>query len=675
MNTCKALLLTLTGALGIVTSAFSETASETGVEVDFVAVQSLSPLVVTGTRTEKILMDSPVRVDVIDRAAIEAQQAITVSDALQHLPGVQLRDIHGREGQGVYLQGFTSDQVLVLIDGMPVTATAGSTVNVSAIGTANIERIEVVRGATSALYGTDAMGGVVNIITRQPERTALEVFWSGTSYGPRNTSNAVFGQLADQRVGWHGALRLGDWTLAQQAEANLATGSDRDLSTRKEDTYSGLDWSATNSMSKRIGDGQLRLSARLSGADRHRPETLNGAPYVFRDLSSQWTLAGDWQTQAGALLSRSQIQIDQLNQHTEQDAVNTSVLEQRRVADIRQQTLSQQWDWTIAEHLVTTGVDYRRQSLHQEQTKTTLAGIETTDTEVDAATQQMIALFVQDDVFLTDTVEFLPGARLQWDEGFGWFLAPKMNLRWDPNRLQTAHFSGHIRLGAGVGYRVPNLKERYYFFDHAQFGYRVEGNPALAPEQVVSWQLGMTLNAPSWSLNVGGFLNQAEDLIVSARDDAASTSAGLDVYQYQNVEQATLSGIDAELRLRLPDTPHSVTFTYHGLYAMNDTTNHRLPGRTPHVLGVQADISGPSGWQWHTALRHYSSTWSDADNTMKTPAWAQLDAAVTWQPQRTVQLFLRANNLLDAIQTVSNNPDFRPLLGRRFTAGTQLALF
>lgn len=667
MNTRKALLLTLLNGLGAMNFVHAETTS--------VPVQSLSSLVVTGTRTEKVLVDSPVHVDVIDRSAIEAQQAATVSDVLRNLSGVHLQEIHGREGQGVTMQGFTSDQVLVLIDGMPVSASTGSTVNVSDLSTTNIERIEVVRGATSALYGTDAMGGVVNIITRQPDSTALSVFWSGTSYGARNTEDAMLGILADQRVGWDGAFRLGSWVVSQQADVTLNTGSDRDLTTRTEDTYSGHGWSLQNALLRDGPSGLFRLHLNAQVADRFRPVTQNGAPFVYRDLSTQWALGSEWQTQQGKVGSRSQAQWETLDQHTQQDAINTSVLEQERTAQVSQLTLSQQWDSTIGDHWLTAGLDVRRQALQQEQQKTDLNSVQTSTQEVASVRQHMVAAYVQDDVFLGDTLEFLPGARLQWDEGYGWFLAPKVNLRWDPDLLQTPAFAGHVRLGAGYGYRVPNLKERYYFFDHSQFGYRVEGNPDLAPEQVVSWQVGATLNGAPWTLNVGAYLNQARALIVTARDDAASAAAGLDLYQYQNIDRATLAGVDVELAFHNATAGHHWALAYHGLYAHNDSTEQMLPGRTPHTLSAQAEIQGPASWRWHATLRYHSATWSDSDNTLKTPAWTSLDSTLTWQPRATLQLFLRANNLLDAVQPVSDDPDYRPLLGRRFTAGTRLNLF
>jgi len=84
-------------------------------------------IVITGTRTEKTLADTPLRTEVVTREEIDRTQARTLKDALQNVPGLQLREVHGKSGFEVSLQGMSSDQVLVLIDGLPISSSTGST--------------------------------------------------------------------------------------------------------------------------------------------------------------------------------------------------------------------------------------------------------------------------------------------------------------------------------------------------------------------------------------------------------------------------------------------------------------------------------------------------------------------------------------------------------------------
>jgi len=122
----------------------------------------LREVVITGTRTEKPVLEAPVRTEVVGRQEIEKTHARDLKEALEDVPGLLIRP-NQKSGFVAWLQGLDSDRVLVVIDGEPISPSTGSSVDLSQIGTALIERIEIVKGATSALYG-----GGINIITRKP---------------------------------------------------------------------------------------------------------------------------------------------------------------------------------------------------------------------------------------------------------------------------------------------------------------------------------------------------------------------------------------------------------------------------------------------------------------------------------------------------------------------------
>ncbi len=128
---------------------------------------TLDTIVITATRTEKGVKETPIPVSVIGKKQLEENHARTLKQALELLPQLQLRPLHGKTGYEVTMQGFSGDQVLVLIDGLPVTASTGSKVNISQYLNVDVEQIEVIQGASSAQYGSSAMGGVVNVITKR----------------------------------------------------------------------------------------------------------------------------------------------------------------------------------------------------------------------------------------------------------------------------------------------------------------------------------------------------------------------------------------------------------------------------------------------------------------------------------------------------------------------------
>ena len=130
-------------------------------------VASLDTVVVTATRHAKLLKDVPVRTEVISRETLQKEHARDAKEALRYAAGVLLKPVHGKTGFEAWLQGMDGNRVLVLVNGERVSASTGSTVDLTQISVADIKQVEIVKGAASALHGSSAMGGVVNIITQE----------------------------------------------------------------------------------------------------------------------------------------------------------------------------------------------------------------------------------------------------------------------------------------------------------------------------------------------------------------------------------------------------------------------------------------------------------------------------------------------------------------------------
>ncbi|TVP56776.1 MAG: TonB-dependent receptor [Halomonadaceae bacterium] len=660
------------------TSSVAEADTKGGSEVAAFKVASLdklSTLVVTGTRTEKMLADSPVKVDVVTREEMENRQVNTVAEALKFVPGVQLQRIHGDEGQQVVMQGMSGDQVVVLIDGMPVSASTGSTVNLSRLSLGRVERIEVVRGATSALHGSAAMGGVVNIITTTPDKPELRLGWRGTDFADQNTDQAKGGVLAEQRVNLRatsGPVGIANSQLSLDWQDN--SGSGRDPESRTHDTFSGQTLSGSHRLALAPGAHRLRWDIDGFEADLSRPVDREGVPFRYGDHTRRLGTGLTWERPAQVfglnLDSKTQGRFEWFEQTTTQDAVRTEALEQERSAQMQTGMVGQQWDTVLANNLLTLGLDYQYDALEQSQTRESMDGTVADTREVPPRSQEQASVYLQNDMSVGTRLELLPGIRVQWDEGFGVFTAPKMNARWNPAFLDRDGFKGHLRGGVGVGYRAPNLKERYYFFDHSQLGYRVEGNPDLEPEKNRSWQLGTGLNGQRWGFDLGVYLNQAENLIVADLNEDRSAQESVDIYQYQNIDRADIRGLDTELTLN-PGQAWQLRLAYSLTHARSRNDGHHLPGRTPHVITAGLDLQPTQRLQLNTSLRHQSATWADRENTQRTPAWVDLESVLNIDITGHLRLFVGGENLLDELQPVSSSGDTRPLIGRRLFMGVE----
>ena len=172
-----------------------------------IAAQEAAILVVTGAKVEENIEEAVEAVEVVSSDDIAAMEARNVAEVMENIPGVTL---FARSQSTGMMQGFDGAYVKVLIDGVEISGDEGGATPVSLLGVADIERIEIVRGASSALYGSDAMGGVINIITKKPEKDRL-------SFTTRQEFSSNTRYYGEGFLGWdtrHFSLSLGggfDW--------------------------------------------------------------------------------------------------------------------------------------------------------------------------------------------------------------------------------------------------------------------------------------------------------------------------------------------------------------------------------------------------------------------------------------------------------------------------------
>jgi len=181
--------------------------------------ESLPPVVVTATRTETPQQDVTTSISVITTKDIEAQHAETVLEALRNVPGVDVVQSGSRgTTTSIFIRGSNSDQVLVLIDGVEVNSTTLGAFNFAHLTTDNIDRIEVLRGAGGTLYGSQAIGGVINIITKKGQGPMeLSTSAEGGNWSTHREGLALSGgadklgySLSVSRLGTNGFHRFND---------------------------------------------------------------------------------------------------------------------------------------------------------------------------------------------------------------------------------------------------------------------------------------------------------------------------------------------------------------------------------------------------------------------------------------------------------------------------------
>ena len=163
-------------------------------------------IVITGTRTPKLLSNSPVQIDVIDEEQITLLTQGTIAQALNFIPGVVVTR-NTKDGYNIQMQGFDGDNVLILLDSQPLISPAGAAADLDQISAQNIKQIEVIRGAASVMYGSSAMGGVINIITSNSTDNQLNISYEIGSYAGNTLDDDIYSHQG--RIG--ATLITGGW--------------------------------------------------------------------------------------------------------------------------------------------------------------------------------------------------------------------------------------------------------------------------------------------------------------------------------------------------------------------------------------------------------------------------------------------------------------------------------
>ncbi len=635
-------------------------------EQSIAEITILRDVVVTGTRTEKPVLEAPVRTEVVNRKEIEKTHARDLKEALEDVPGLLIKPIHGKSGFEVWLQGLDSERVLVVIDGEPITPSTGSSVDLSQIGTMNIERIEIVKGATSALYGSNAMGGVINIVTRKPSKPlSYQLSLDGGSYGDKNLSGDS-SDISVRRLAAYLALKRPGGYLQFNADLRDKDGYTLDPDTFRSEGEEGsktnldlrLAWTPDDKTEVYIAPRYYRENI----SNNLEPVFSPGRGYVNKQKNEDasrfsTTLGAERKLDSGGRL-RGWLLRENWRDVTQQDSISTVEIEQQRTAEIDTYRAELQWDKPLGEnHVFTSGLLLGKETMEQYQGTGQIRA-----PELDGEEKRNIEAYLQGDIFIGERWEIVPGIRLQQDSSFGFYAAPKINVMYTPDWL--ADITTNVRMGIGRGYRVPNLKERFFVFGHSQLGYMIIGNDELQPESSDSYQLGIEFARPDeFHADITLFHNRIKNLIDTRINPDKSVQTGLNIFDYQNFARAMTQGVEFSGKLYLG------RFDMKGSYTRLDSedlmTGKTLKERPRHQIKLGIDYENKT-WGSTLTLRgvYQSKEFFNVDNSLESPAWTTWDLKLTQAVGKGFKVFGGIDNLTDDHRDPNVRHDNRPKSGR-----------
>ncbi len=620
-------------------------------------------VVVTGTRTPESSQRATVRTEVVTREEAERRGARNVGEALAGEPSLEVNpQAYGYLGgpSGVQMQGLDGDRVLVLEDGERVIGDTGGVIDLAELPLTDVERIEYVVGPTSSLYGTNALGGVVNVVTAPPRNQgpSMRGRVEGRTSGDALAEAAGAYRKDDDWVGLSGSFGY------RKAHA-LGTGPELLVPSG---TQAGAGLRAGTRLARRI---ELRLKARYlrDRSDGVTTEEVPGLRTFVIDLpevNDRVTLRASETLDLGGG-SRLDFSFGQslFSGRSERDRKDSPVDQTRRrraslssfesvatLADGRQRT------WVL-------GVRTESERFEERVERVVVAsgGLERRSAdEVSPTMLSSAAAFAQLGWDVVDAFSLMPGVRGEVHDRYGAVLAPRLALAVRPHDTLT------LRAAAGRGFRAPSAKEYGFVFDHSVIGYRVLGNAGLVPE--TSWGATSDVTfrpSPRFRVRVGAFGNWVRNLI-AFEPAPVQTDPNVTDYRYVNVDRARTAGADASVRFELADglTAHA---GYSYVFTRDDTTGEPLPNRPPHTVTLSALARLPAGFEATARFRLVTTT--AVTSEVDTPGYGLLDARVGYSVLDSLQLYAGGANLLDVKRDPARVGDARPTLGAAVYVGAR----
>ncbi|MCS6807195.1 MAG: TonB-dependent receptor [Bacteroidota bacterium] len=497
-------------------------------------------IVVTGARNEVLLKNSPTRVEVLDHTVTKTTGMVNVGHMLQEQTGII---ITSNVRSGIQMMGLNPDYTLILIDGQPMIGRIAGVIDITRISVGNIERVEIVKGPMSSLYGSEALAGVINIITRKPthglsiraytqaiERGALEV-QTELTYGTQTIDFALFGNLKYAQPFQRTQL------VAHELGTDTLTVP-----------FSGFHDRTAQARLKWYIAPQLVLSANL----RYFGTSSNGVfiesffgqvasnagAVVQNDVSATFGL--DWTFGQSRLSAQTYVSLYD-------ETYNFDVYQGRSG---RTDNLVRRISRTLAQYDV----------IWNERNRFTLgAEFQYDDAYGSRYPSQPYYLtgvcFTQWEGNPLDWLSYTVSARYDATSAFGHSFNPRLSLLYKPSDALQ------VRASAGTGFKAPDFRQLFVEFSNrlAGAGYDLIGayrlGQTLEPERSHAFDIGAVWNISSlehfdqslgsWNLDVRLFHNSLYNLIEFYR---IGRSDNRDIYSYRNVARAFTQGVEATLR-------------------------------------------------------------------------------------------------------------------------------
>ena len=561
----------------------------------------LEEVVVTGTGTEHYLKDAPVQTEVITRRALEQFQARSMEELLAGLsPSLTFHD--GSMGSHIQLNGLNNDYILILIDGKRMNGDVGGQNDLNLLNPANIERIEIVKGAASSLYGSDAIAGVINIITKKHhDKTEFTSTSRVGAYGDVRESASLgltIGKVKNMTgVNFHHTDRWRNTDL-QWNQQQLKPGSTMKTVNRSTNytLTESLDWNVNDRLSLTTsGSYYERWVVRPHGPWSYLPNDSYYRNYGFA-AGGKYRLGGRNYLTADLSYDRYgyfyDYKLQEVTDYFKDGDRITYFPGQRIKQSVQRQVLGQaKGVFYIGDrHLLNTGFEYLYNHLESPH-----------HIDGDRASVYTLAAYAQEEWTAADDVVLTAGARGTVHKETGFNLSPKIAVLYNKGDFR-------LRASYALGYKSPTVKELYYNYTATLGGGSLtayHGNKHLKAQTSQYASVGVEYAGRKFQASVTAYANFLRNMIELVEINLTAEEKLNEIEKskmYLNLTQARIWGVDFTFNYQPVQT-----LTVSGGYSFSDPRAQYPDQGADYMKYIPIDATSQHNATLNASWHH---TWS-----------------------------------------------------------------
>lgn len=618
---------------------------------------NLDQLVVTASGSDIDIKDAPASISVITREDIERSPVTSVSELIGELPGITGGYSNAGAGSKISFRGMPSKYTLIMIDGKRVGGSSLTGYRADLVGQdidwispEMIERIEIVRGPMSTLYGSEAMGGVINIITRK-----IPTKWGGSvSTNYKKPDSGSFGDTAQVGANIAGplsesvGLKIGLNKTERDADTDARGSSGFDNSS----VSSTLDWRVNKNHTLKF-DLNYGLQQSDSAPDAEYEQ------YRVGELEHRGYGIG-YEGYLGSVKNTINLYHNQYNNNdqslpngrggysTGDSEANETVLDAKTNIPL---SLGVDQDLTL-------GLQYKTEDIYNRS----IIGNLSKDKDGNPITPELNpdgwsgSLFAEDQLYLKDNLTLTLGARLDKTDGFDAHLSPRAYLVYHPSHIWT------VKGGISQGFRAPTLLERspssgtysrgngctsLVALGYTSGGCTMLGNPDLEPEVSTNYEIGFIFENAGYQFDTTYFYTDIKDLI---QNNLYGIIGGQWYTIQRNVGEATTSGIETTFTAPVVSTINlkgNLTYIIDSERKDNNEPLLLVPEVTANV-GLYWDVN--EQWNTFTKVQYLGKqAYNTEDEIRFAKAYTTLDVGTTYQLNKSVSLRAGVENLTGTV--------------------------